>query len=102
MNAPDGAQVDHRNNDGLDNRRSNLRVASHAQNHQNMKATRTNKHSFKGVYYREGRGFCAQCVCQSKKHTRSGFATAELAARAYDELAEQLHGEFAYLNFPAF
>lgn len=36
-----------------------------------------------------------------RKHLGT-FATAEEAAKVYDEHAKQLYGEFAYLNFPGY
>jgi hypothetical protein len=45
----DPREVDHRNADRLDNRRSNLRVCSHAENHQNRSAVEGASSRFRGV-----------------------------------------------------
>lgn len=106
--ATPGTKVDHKNHDGLDNRRSNLRVATHMQNCRNRHKQRNNTSGYKGVYY-----------CKSQKNltkrwfTRVGsrkqngmkfggryYATPEEAAHAYDRIAVELYGQFAQLNFP--
>ncbi len=51
MNAPDGVLVDHWDNDGLNNRKRNLREATHAQNIRNRAPHRTNRAIFKGVHW---------------------------------------------------
>ena len=51
MDAPDGLLVDHRNGDSLDNRRSNLRLATHSQNQCNKRKRKNTSSRFSGVYW---------------------------------------------------
>lgn len=51
MNAPDGLQVDHRNHNGLDNRRENLRICTNTENSRNRRIRRDNTTGFKGVHW---------------------------------------------------
>jgi hypothetical protein len=95
LNAPDGLQVDHINGDGLDNRRSNLRLATNAQNLQNQKRRSTNTSGYKGVsLYRDGR-WSARIRANGRRVFLGYFATPELAHAAYCAAAEKYHGEFA-------
>lgn len=87
--------VDHRNGDGLDNRRANLRPATAAQNAANQQLSIANTTGYKGVsLYRNGR-FRASI---QRRHL-GYFDTAADAARAYDAAALDLFGDFAHLNF---
>jgi hypothetical protein len=99
LSAPSGLQVDHKNMDSLDNRRSNLRLATNAQNHCNRKRQSDNTSGFKGVDWHKNR-FRAQIKHLGVKYFLGNFTTAEAAARAYDAAALLLHGEFARVNFP--
>jgi hypothetical protein len=92
-------QVDHRNGDGLDNRRSNLRPCNHRQNQWNSSGKRRGKSRYKGVVLTKW-GWHAQIRCGDKRPYLGVFATEEEAARVYDAAARRLHGEFAKLNFP--
>jgi AP2 domain len=95
-----GKGADHKNRDGLDNRRENLRKASSTQNRWNMPARITNKSGYKGVYlHAEGKWMAALSVNGKRIH-RYGFATKEDAARVYDRMAKKYHGRFAFQNLP--
>jgi|SRR6185503_1553982 len=98
-----GLKVDHRDGDGLNNARDNLRVATNSQNHQG-KMTRPLhfKSRFRGVYWhKQNKNWCAQIKCNYKKSHIGSFCREEDAARAYDLTARKLFGAFAQLNFPS-
>jgi len=94
MDCPPDKEIDHINHNMLDNRRSNLREASHQENCCNRRKHRDNTSGFKGVYWHTSGGKWAASIHLGM------FATKEEAARAYDEAAKIIHGEFAHLNFP--
>lgn len=97
---PTNVEVDHINGDGLDNRRQNLRFATRIQNCANISSA-LNKHGFRGIYFIKDEGKFVGVVRSRKINHHTGrFPTAEGAARARDEIALRLYGEFAVLNFP--
>ncbi len=99
MNAPDGLMVDHRNHDLLDNRKSNLRIATNGQNKQNCHAKEGKR--FKGVgWMKEAkRTRCYACISKDGKNKFLGYFKDEVAAAiAYNKAALELFGEFACLN----
>jgi hypothetical protein len=91
--------VDHRNGDGLDNRRENLRPATNAQNGANQRASSRNTSGYKGVIRHRHR-WAAQIVPGGRRFWLGTFDTPEAAARAYDAAALDHFGDFARLNFP--
>lgn len=94
-NAPPGMEVDHINGDGLDNRRSNLRLATHAQNLRNQRVCRDNRSGFKGVCWDKSRcAWKAQIRLGGKNSNIGRFATPEEAHAAYVAASAELHGEF--------
>lgn len=97
---PEGREIDHRNRDGLDNRRTNLRWATKAQRRWNQGVRRDSQSGFKGVHLLRGRYWTATIRQFGKQLHLGYFPDAESAARAYDQKARELHGEFAYQNFP--
>ncbi|MGU3661083.1 HNH endonuclease [Methylobacterium fujisawaense] len=99
LNAPADLEVDHRDGDTRNNRRSNLRIATHAQNMANRRMLRNNTSGFRGVSFRVGRGWCAEIYANGVRKHLGYFREAVIAARAYDVAASSLHGEFAALNF---
>lgn len=97
--APDEV-VDHINADGIDNRRSNLRACSQAENVRWQRPQRRLTSSrFKGVSFDKNRSRWQAYINVDGKRTNIGrFADEETAAEAYDRFAEKQHGEFALTN----
>lgn len=100
LNAPSGLEIDHVNGDTLDNRRCNLRLATHSQNLANQKFSSANTSGFRGVSWDRASG---KWLAQTRQHTKTIFIGRFLdpieAARAYDQKARELFGEFARTNF---
>lgn len=97
-----GRNVDHKNGDGLNNQRFNLRPSTTSQNGMNRGKQRNNTSGFKGVT-RSGKKtqpWMAQIKLNRKLIHLGCHKTAEAAARAYDVRASVLFGAFAVLNFP--
>lgn len=100
LGSPNADVIDHINGDTLDNRRINLRKCTKRENAWNASKRKGACHSiYKGVCW--DRGKWVAYICKDGKQTRLGrFALEEEAARAYDERARELFGEYAALNFP--
>ena len=97
LDAPVGLVVDHINHDGLDNRRSNLRLATYAQNAANRRRGKTNS-GYKGVTW-TGTAWSAAAFVRGKRRHLGTFGTPADAARAYDRAIQNEYGEFACTNF---
>lgn len=96
-------KIDHENHNGLDNTRRNLRLATYSQNNANIGKRGDNKTSkYLGVYsnYTRKDGSKSWRFLLEKDGVKYfGTAISEWdAARAYNRLAVQHHGEFAVLN----
>jgi hypothetical protein len=93
--------IDHANGNGLDNRRENLRPATHVQNSRNTVAHKNGLSRYKGVGFHSLNGRWRARIKVGAKHISLGvYASEEEAARAYDAAARKYFGEFAFLNFP--
>jgi hypothetical protein len=94
-------QIDHKDRNGLNNQRSNLRRATQSQNQMNAGLRSTNTSGYKGVYFNKNKQAWAASIKYDGQKSHLGyFDTAIKAAQAYDRAAMRLHGEFAVLNFP--
>jgi hypothetical protein len=96
-------QTDHRNHDGLDNQRRNLRPGhGRGRNHANERPIRGGRSQFKGVYWdgRRDHWFAQIKIDDRVRHLGSFGGDEESAARAYDAAARQAWNEYACPNFP--
>ena len=95
LNAPSNMQVDHIDGDALNNRRSNLRLATALQNGANKKKPAHNTSGFKGVSWHKRDLYWAANIRVGGKLRHLGrFETAEAAHAAYCKASEEFHGEF--------
>lgn len=96
IDAPEAFLVDHINRNTLDNRRSNLRLASHVENAHNAGAHRDGTSKYRGVHWYPTRNkWVAMIQVRGKRRHLGYFPTAEQAARAYEIAAHAGYGEFA-------
>ncbi len=99
MDAPDDMEIDHWDNDGLNNQDDNLRVCSHNQNQRSKARQANNTSGYKGVIKYKS-GWRWQLKKNGKRIYSIMLPTAEEAARGYDKAAHEHFGKFAILNFP--
>jgi hypothetical protein len=94
----DGLEVDHRNHDGLDNRKENLRAGTKAENQGNQTRHDDN---FIGVHlHRRDQLWRAQIKVNGKRCHTGYFGTALEAALAHDQYIIDHHLTGYPLNFP--
>lgn len=96
---PKGKRIDHINHEGLDNRRSNLRLASRSQNAMNMQKKAPHSSRYKGVSWSKHQCKWVAYICPKGQYlTLGSFTDEENAAIAYNVAAQLFFGEFALLN----
>lgn len=97
MGLPNGdpRKVDHINGNRLDNRRSNLRICTAAENNRNARIGNTNTSGLKGVHWDKiNQVWRAQIHVNGRNRTLGRFKDQEQARQAYEKAAKELHGEF--------
>lgn len=102
LEPPLGLIVDHKDGNGLNNQRDNLRLATNAQNSRNRLGRRDGSSVYKGVnrdYRRTKLSWAARINLNYKSLYLGTFNTEIAAALAYDAKARELFGEFARTNF---
>ena len=99
LDPPKGLAVDHRDHNGLNNRRHNIRPCTTAQNNQNRPPG--DRKGYKGVWPDKRYTpwtWRAEINIDRKKVCLGTFKTRIEAMKAYNEAAKKYHGEFAWLN----
>lgn len=93
--------IDHKDQNGLNNCKDNLRVATPAQNSSNKNKLLRNSSGYIGVWRDKVRKkWVAEISSENKKKFLGYFDSSMEAALARDRAALELHKEFAVLNFP--
>lgn len=91
--------IDHKDHNGLNNQRVNLRECSAAENKRHSKIRCDSKNKYKGVSFdKDKKKWRAQIFYDNKRYRGPRFKTQEEAALDYNRLAKLHHGEFAFLN----
>ncbi len=99
MNAKKDQMIDHINRNTLDNRKTNLRFCSSTENHANQTIRSDNKSGYKGVVWHKRIKKWQAGITLKRKRMHIGYFIEKLeAAKAYNNKATQLFGEFAKLN----
>ena len=92
-------QVEHANNNGLDNRRSNLRLSTQSQNMANKGSQDNNTSGYRGVsFHKRAKSWRAYITCKGVTQHLGLFRTSKEAAKAYNKAALTHFGEFAKIN----
>lgn len=92
---PPGLDVDHRDGNGLNNRRSNLRAATKSQNAHNARLSRRNSSGAKGVYWsNRAQRWIVEIRLHGQRHYVGTFVRLDDASSAYASASARLHGEF--------
>jgi len=99
MGAPKGLQVHHADHNGLNNQKSNLSLATNAENVRHQKLSSKSTSGFKGVSWHKGMKKWRARIHISRQEIVFGyFDTAEEAAKRYDAEVVKHFGEFALTN----
>jgi hypothetical protein len=90
---------DHRDRDGLNNQRRNLRPANYAENNRNSRRRVNNTSGYTGVYWQKQNKKWAVQIQVAGKHRHLGLFTNRIkAAKTYNRAARKFYGKFAKLN----
>ena len=101
MRAVNGQEIDHRDNNGLNNQKSNLRFCNRSQNNGNMRVDPKSKTGFKGVRFIGNQPlnpWRAQLGFRGTLIDLGSHPTAIAAAEAYNRAALKYFGEYAKVN----
>ena len=94
-----GLEIDHIDNNRLNNQRKNLRMVTHQQNMMNKSKQNGCSSKYKGVCWDNSRNKWISYIKKNNRCKHLGrFNNEKDAANAYNERAKELFGEYANLN----
>lgn len=99
LRCSDDEFVDHKDGNGLNNQRENIRKCTRHENNRNKSIQKNSETGYKGVS-KSGKKYRARIMVNGKWMCLKSHLTAKDAAIAFDEAAKKHFGEFAKLNFP--
>ncbi len=100
MNTPEGELTDHKDRNGINNQKNNMRACDKHQNGMNRSGDKNTTSEYKGVAWAKKNKKWRAKIYFNGKFIHIGMFTCEKkAAKAYDKKAKELFGEYAYLNF---
>jgi len=95
-----GFEIDHINNNGLDNRRKNLRFCTHSENEKNRRINKNNKTGYIGVSFDKYKNKFSADIRHLNKHIFLGnFDDPKEAAKARDKYILEKGTGYEKLNF---
>lgn len=99
MDCPEGYEVDHINHNRLDNRKSNLRIVTRAQNTHNAGIRSDNTSGHKNIYwYKAYKKWMVTVGANGKSHFIGYYDKLDEAVEAKKLAIKRLHGEYANVN----
>jgi hypothetical protein len=94
-----GKEIDHRDGNGLNNQRSNLRICSHSENQHNRSKYKCNTSGYKGVSWHRGKLKWSSQIRVNGVLIYLGDYTSKLKAyEAYCEACSKYHGNFSNIK----
>lgn len=99
MNNPKGKVVDHRDGNGLNNRRSNLRICTQSQNSKNQGLKKNNTSGLKGVSFnKKNSKWVARISVNNKRIHLGSFNSKEKAYEKYCNASKKYHKEYSKVS----
>ena len=99
LDTPKGMDTDHKDGNGLNNQRKNLRICTRSENQRNRGVQKGNIAGIKGVsLHRHNKKWTAQICLNKKKVYLGSFDTKEKAGDAYRRVCIKYHGEYAKME----
>ena len=92
----DGKLIDHINNDGLDNRKKNLRIVSYSENNKNRSVGKNNTTGSKGIYLEKQTGkYKVQINNNGIRHYLGKYSTIDEAKQVRALKEKELYGKYS-------